>query len=54
MHLPDAFWAYRNSTKSTTEFSLFSLVYGTKVMSLGKVMTPSLRVMQMRDKEKEK
>ena len=54
MHLPDALWAYRNSTKSTTEFSLFSLVYGTEVMSLGKVMTPSLRVMQMRDKEKEK
>ena len=54
MHLPDALWAYRNSTKSTTEFSLFSLVYGIEVMSLGKVMTPSLRVMQMQDKEKEK
>ena len=54
MHLPDALWAYRNSTKSTIEFSLFSLVYEIEVMSLGKVMTSSLRVMQMQDKEKEK
>jgi len=54
MHLPDAFWAYRNSSKSATGFSPFSLVYGTKVMSPAEVMTPSLRVMQIQEKEKER
>ena len=54
MHLPNAFWAYRNSPKSTTGFSPFSLVYKTDVMSPVEVMTSSLRVMQMREKEKEK
>ena len=54
MHLPDTFWAYRNSPKSTTKFSPFSLVYGIEVMSLAEVKTPSLKVMQMRKKEKEK
>ena len=53
MHLPDALWAYRNSPKSVTGFSPFSLVYGTEVVSPVEVMTPSLRVMQMREKEKE-
>ena len=53
MHLPDALWAYRNSPKLATEFSPFSLVYETKVMSSTEVMTPSMRVMQMREKEKE-
>ena len=53
MHLPDALWAYRNSPKSATGFSPFSLVYGTEVVSPAEVMTPSLRVMQMREKEKE-
>ena len=45
MHLPDAFWAYRNSPKLATGFSPFSLVYETEVMSPVEVMTPSLRVM---------
>ena len=54
MHLPDALWAYRNSPKLATGFSPFSLVYGTEVMSLTEVMTPSLRVMQMQEKEKER
>ena len=53
-YLPDALWTYRNSPKSATGFSPFSLVYTTEVMSLAEVMTPSLRVMQMRKKEKEK
>ena len=53
MHLPDALWAYRKSPKSTTGFSPFSLVYGTEVVSLVEIITPSLRVMQMREKEKE-
>ena len=54
MHLPEALWAYRNSPKSTTGFSPFSLVYRTEVISPTEVMTLSLRVMQMREKENEK
>ena len=53
MHLLDALWAYRNSPKSATGFSPFSLVYGTEVVSPLEIMTPSLRVMQMQEKEKE-
>ena len=53
MHLPDALWTYRNSPKSATGFSHFSLVYGTEVVSPAEIMTPSLRVMQMQEKEKE-
>ena len=52
-HLPNALWAYRKSPKSTTGFSSFSLVYGAEVVSLAEIMTPSLRVMQMREKENE-
>ena len=54
MHLPNTLWAYRNSLKSTIGFSPFLLVYGTKVMSSAEVITPFLRVMQMREKEREK
>ena len=46
-------WAYRNSSKSTTGFSLFSLVYGTEVVSPAEIITSSLRLMQMQEKEKE-
>ena len=53
-YLPDALWAYQSSPKSATGFSPFSLVYGTEVVSPSEVMIPSLRVMQMRKKEKEK
>ena len=53
MHLPDALWAYRKSPKSATGFSPFSLVYETEVVSPAKIMTSSLRVMQMQEKEKE-
>ena len=53
MHLLDALWAYRNSSKSATGFSPFSLVYRTEVVSPAEIVTPSLRVMQMREKEKE-
>ena len=53
MHLLDALWAYRKSPKSATGFSPFFLVYGTEVVSPAEIMTPSLRVMQMREKEKE-
>ena len=53
VHLPDALWAYINSPKSATSFSPFSLVYGTEVVSPAEIITPSLRVMQMQEKEKE-
>jgi len=53
-HLLDTLWAYRNPSKSATGFSPFSLVYGTEVMSPIEVTTPSLRVMQMQEKEKER
>ena len=53
IHLPDALWAYRKSPKSATGFSPFSLVYGTEVVSPTEIMTPFLRVMQTREKEKE-
>ena len=53
MHLPDALWAYRNSPKSATGFSPFSLVYRIEIVSLAEIITPSLRVMQMQEKEKE-
>ena len=53
MHQPDAFWAYRNSPKLATGFSSFSLVYGTEVVIPAEIMTQSLRVMQMQEKEKE-
>ena len=49
----DALWAYRKSPKLAKGFSPFSLVYGTEVVSSAEIMTPSLRVMQMREKEKE-
>ena len=52
-HLPYALWAYRKSPKSAIGFSPFSLVYGTEAVSPAKVMTPSLRVMQIQGKEKE-
>ena len=45
MHLPNVLYAYRNSPKSATGFSPFSLVYGTEVISPAEVMTLSLRVM---------
>ena len=53
MHLLDALWAYRNSLKSATSFSPFSLVYGNEVVSPAEIITPSLRVMQMQEKDKE-
>ena len=52
VHLPDALWAYKNSSKSATGFSPFSLVYGIEVVSAAEIITPSLRVMQMQEKEK--
>nr|XP_023872143.1 uncharacterized protein K02A2.6-like [Quercus suber] len=53
VHLPDALWTYRNSPKLATDFSPFSLVYGTEVVSPAEMKTPSLRVIQMQEKERE-
>ena len=53
VHLLDALWAYRNSSKSAAGFSPFSLVYGTELVSPAEIITPSLKVMQMQEKEKE-
>ena len=53
VHLPDALWTYRNSPKSATGFSPFSLVYGTEVVSPAEIITSSLRVMLMQEKKKE-
>ena len=39
--------------KVSHRLSPFSLVYETEVVSLAEIMTPSLRVMQMQEKEKE-
>ena len=47
VHLPNALWAYRNSPKSATSFSPFSLVYRIEIVSLAEIITPSLRVIQM-------
>ena len=54
MHLLDALWAYRSSPKPAIGFSTFSLIYGIEVMGAIEVMTPFLRVMQARKKQKEK
>ena len=40
-------------TKVSHRLFTFSLVYRTEVVSPVEIMTPSLRVMQMREKEKE-
>ena len=53
-HLPNILWAYQSLPKSATRFSRFSSVHGIEVVSPIEVMIPSLRVMQMRKKEKEK
>ena len=50
-HLPNVLWAYRKSPKSTTGFSPVSSVYETEVVSLAKVIIPSLRVMQIQGKK---
>ena len=53
-NLLNALWAYRSSPKSNTTFSPFSIVYETEVVSLAEMMIPSLRVIQMQNKENEK
>ena len=43
-HLADVLWACRNSMKTTTGFSPFSLVYGTKAINPVELVVPTPRV----------
>ena len=43
-HLIDLLWACRSSLKTSTEFSPFSLVYGTEAISLVELVIPMPRV----------
>ena len=43
-HLADVFWACRSSVKTTTTFSPFSLIYGTKAISPMELVVPTPRV----------
>lgn len=43
-HLSDVLWACRNSLKTATGFSPFSLVYGTKAISLVELVIPTPKV----------
>ena len=43
-HLLETLWAYRSSAKTTTGFSLFSLVYGTEAISLVELLVFTPRV----------
>uniref|UniRef100_A0A2N9EU18 Integrase catalytic domain-containing protein n=1 Tax=Fagus sylvatica TaxID=28930 RepID=A0A2N9EU18_FAGSY len=45
-YLTDVLWAYRNSSKTATSFTPFSLVYGTDTISPTELVVPSPRVMQ--------
>uniref|UniRef100_A0A2N9HPH6 Integrase catalytic domain-containing protein n=1 Tax=Fagus sylvatica TaxID=28930 RepID=A0A2N9HPH6_FAGSY len=45
-HLADVLWAYRSSPKTATDFTPFSLVYGTDTISPTELVVPSPRVMQ--------
>ena len=43
-HLADVLWACRNSVKTATRFSPFSLVYGTKAISPVELVVPTPRI----------
>ena len=45
-YLADVLWAYRNSSKTATDFTPFLLVYGTDTISPTELVVPSPRVMQ--------
>ena len=44
-HLTNVLWACKSSLKTTTGFSLFSLVYGTQVINLVELTILTPRVM---------
>ena len=50
-HLLETLWAYRSSAKTATGFSPFCLVYGTKAISLVKLLVPTPRVVHGKEIE---
>ena len=50
-HLLDTLWAYRSSTKTTTGFLPFSLVYGIETISLVELMVPPARTLLSQELE---
>ncbi|CAL9011859.1 unnamed protein product [Prunus brigantina] len=51
VHLPDALWAYRTSSRSATGFSPYSLVYGSDAISPVEITIPTARVSAVNDLE---
>ncbi|BFG25056.1 hypothetical protein CerSpe_113300 [Prunus speciosa] len=51
VHLPDALWAYRTSSRSATGFSPYSLVYGSDAISPVEIAIPTARVSAVNDLE---
>ncbi|CAL2277969.1 unnamed protein product [Prunus armeniaca] len=51
VHLPDALWAYRTSSRSATGFSPYSLVYGFDAISPVEITIPTARVAAVNDLE---
>ncbi|XP_065626377.1 uncharacterized protein LOC136066262 [Quercus suber] len=50
-NLADVLWACRSSVKTATGFSPFSLVYGTKAISLMELVVPTPRVVLDKSQE---
>ncbi|CAL8089755.1 unnamed protein product [Prunus armeniaca] len=51
VHLPDALWAYRTSSRSATGFSPYSLVYGSDAISPIEITIPTARIEAVNDLE---
>ncbi|CAL2231673.1 unnamed protein product [Prunus armeniaca] len=51
VHLPDALWAYRTSSRSATGFSPYSLVYGSDAISPVEITIPTARTAAVNDLE---
>ena len=43
-HLLETLWAYRSSSKTATELSPFSLMYGIEAISPVELLVPTLRI----------
>ena len=50
-HLANVLWACRNSMKTATGFSLFSLIYGTEAISPMELVVPTPRVVLEENQE---
>ena len=49
--MANVLWAYRNSMKTATGFSLFSLIYGTEAISPMELVVPTPRVVLEENQE---